>query len=125
MESKFKKGSRVSHPKYGTGTITTITGDYDRCHMKRDEDGELWNLLIEELTLLDAPETDNPVRARGGTTLLPTVEQKYDRAAFAFGFAKTMLGNVPDFNPDTMGVLPAAAVTMADQLISELQRTEK
>jgi hypothetical protein len=56
MESKFKKGSRVSHPKYGTGTITSINGDYDRCHIRRDKDGELVNLLIEELTLLDMPE---------------------------------------------------------------------
>jgi hypothetical protein len=125
MESKFKKGSRVSHPKYGKGTITTINGDYDRCHIRRDADDELVNLLIEDLTLLDAPETDSPARTGCGTTMLPTVEHKYDRAAFAFGFAKTMLGNVPDFNPDTMGVLPAAAVTMADQLIAELQRTAK
>ena len=63
MESKFKKGSRVSHPKYGTGTITSINGDYDRCHIRRDKDGESVNLLIEELTLLDAPHLAEPSRA--------------------------------------------------------------
>ena len=99
MESKFKKGSRVSHPKYGTGTITTVNGDYDRCHIRRDADDELVNLLIEGLTLLDAPE--------------------YDRAGMA---AMAMCGLI---SSGERGSIWEDAVHLTDQLIAELQRTEK
>jgi hypothetical protein len=36
-----------------------------------------------------------------------------------------MMGNVPNFDPDTMGAIPAAAVKLADALIAELQKTKQ
>jgi hypothetical protein len=55
----------------------------------------------------------------------PTAVPTPDRASYAFGFAKTMIGNVPNFDSDTMGAIPAAAVKLADALIAELERTKQ
>ena len=103
MKSKFKKGSRVSHPKYGTGTVITVNDDGERCHIIRDEDGDLWNLSIKGLTLLDAPE------------------QKYDRAGIAAMCLQGFLTHTwTDYDRPIK-----RSVELADALISELKRTEK
>jgi len=88
-------------------------------------DGKQWWRMTPNGDWLEKRDTDNPVRTGGGTTMLPTVGQKYDRAAFAFGFAKTMLTNVTEFNESELNTIPIDAVKMANALIAELQRTEK
>jgi hypothetical protein len=67
--------------------------------MRRGLDDELVNLLTEELTLLDAPE--------------------YDRAGIA---ARVMCGLI---SSGERGNVWEDAVHLTDQLIAELQRTEK
>jgi len=109
MKSKFKKGSRVSHPKYGTGTVITVNDDGERCHIIRDEDGDLWNLSIKGLTLLDAPE------------------QKYDRASIAAMAMGGLLSNGKSSKllKNNMALIAECAVEAATALIAELQRTEQ
>ena len=87
------------------------------------------NLLIEELTLLDAPEQKYD-RAGNGTTILPTVEQKYDRAGIAAMAMQGLCSIDWDIKTepieDTLANMVAwQAVKCADALIAELKRTEK
>jgi len=58
---------------------------------------------------------------------MPKLETKpeYDRAGMAYGFAKTMLGNVTEFNQAELEMIPIDAVKFTDALIAELQRTAK
>jgi hypothetical protein len=102
MESRFKKGSRVSHPKYGNGTITTVNGDGDRCHVRIAISDELMNLHVSELTLLDATEIDRV---------------KIAKAA--------MQGLIASGDAMEIELTARYAVQYADALIAELKRTER
>ncbi len=107
METKLKKGSRVSHPTCGTGTITTINGDGDRCHIRTGISEQLHNVRVDELTLLDAPE--------------------YDRAGMATAAMQGLLGIDWEIKQepieDTLAKMVAwQAVKCADALIAELQK---
>jgi len=82
-------------------------------------DGKQWWRMTPNGDWLEKRDTDNPVRTGDGTTMLATCEQKYDRAGIA---ARVMCGII---SSGERGNVWEDAVYLTDQLIAELQRTEK
>jgi hypothetical protein len=110
MERRFKKGDRVYHHPEGTGTVTgyqdgrVIVAPDDDFYKESwlcDEDslepaapkscyyyeevtrnGRQWFRMTPKGDWMPKRDTDNPARTGDGTTMLPTVEQKYDRDRF-------------------------------------------
>jgi len=82
-------------------------------------DGKQWWRMTPNGDWLEKRDTDNPVRTGCGTAMLPTVGQKYDRAGIA---ARVMCGLI---SSGERGSIWEDAVCLTDQLIAELQRTEK
>jgi hypothetical protein len=122
MEQKFKVGDRVRHGEYGEGSVVHFDEDgwvgvsFDSRTIGHGCTGHCdygtgWYYKESYLTLI--------------TPAQPTPESHPDRASYAFGFAKVMMANVPNFDPKEMGAIPAAAVKLADILIAELQKPKQ
>jgi hypothetical protein len=144
METKFKIGDRVYHHPEGTGTVT---GYQDRRVIVDPDIDDFYEQpwLCEEDSLEPAAPkscyyyeevTRNGrqwfrISPKGEWMPKPeTVEQKYDRAGMATAAMKGLIQGITWI--DEGGIIcnrpqevAEIAVTYADALIAELQRTEK
>jgi len=109
METKFKVGDRVEHRNGRKGVVVKV--DYSNIERQVTVNFGYKRAIVSANNLFLSAQPAPPTHP--------------DRADYAFGFAKTMMGNVPNFDHDTMGAIPAAAVKLADALIAELQRTKQ
>ena len=135
---KFKVGDMVSDDDYGYGTILHFDEqdrlyvvDFDVSHPAlSDCNGHAHSgngLYIDavHLTLIEsAEESLERLRREMLNTPLTFIpnDPEPSRAMIAFGFAKAMIGHVPNFDPNVLSVIPIAALKMTDVLLSELQK---
>jgi hypothetical protein len=149
MERRFKIGDRVYHHPEGYGMVMryqdgrVIVDPDDDFYMEKwlcDEDslepaaqkscyyyeevtrnGRQWFRMTPKGEWMPKRDTDNPARTGDGTTMLPTVEQKYDRDRFEA--AKAAMQEILSWDGMTDPVVVAKqAVSFADALIAELEK---
>jgi hypothetical protein len=86
--------------------------------------GRQWFRMTPKGEWMPKRDTDNPARTGDGTTMLPTVEQKYDRAGMAAMCLQGILssrGLQEALNADRTN-WEQCAVSHADALIAELEK---